>query len=649
MSKLSKIRVGLDAVNIQDKEHLRQALVTCDDPIKAISDFQEENSILLPTLKPVLNLLDLHNVKRLDFHSSIADELKDQLVKRVEDLAASVQKDSNNEDIKKLEELLDKSFPLICMPRLTSFILLIMKSLPNVNESYLSYLNENEQLYSISPIEVKRQIWSFSPNVFYKELKPHFDKFLQYFDELITNNFEIACTIVNSFASLNVSNIDSPLIKDSLLLVNTAHSNFFRLNKRHATHVNDIVKLIGTSNKLYQYTINLLHTKYLKEHNWFYSTLKSQILIKINELHNHDVAHSIVTSGASDVNGENLNKFASIINSCLKEKKIETKRAKELEAIMESKKFEKIIPDIAFILADPFVIDMLSRNAISLLNRSIQSELLPRNCTELIFVLRLLSLGLTAKELMESKANKEPKMDAVLITVYLPKLAYFLTDFCEKLYDDSLESVSNLVNTSLTKPSLLTTSPTITTTPTTSAMNPALVKKSPSSLPKISSRKLDLVATIRPQLDENELSSVLLVYLVIGCFEINDWINLKILLPELKYPANNHELFQKWFLHQFFQILNEKSVLEQFKNDWFVKLIFDEFLLPILKQSKNDSTLFYEQVLKLVEKIYPSYLSASSFLPLIGEIKPNDSHPTSLHCFYVKLKQKVEIGQDKND
>ena len=121
---MSQIRVGLEAVNIQDKEQLRNALINCEDPIKAISDFQEENSILLPTLKPALNLLDLHNVKRLDFHASIADELKDQLVKRVEDLTASVLKDPNGDDVKKLEELLDKSFPLIWLDRLLETLIL---------------------------------------------------------------------------------------------------------------------------------------------------------------------------------------------------------------------------------------------------------------------------------------------------------------------------------------------------------------------------------------------------------------------------------------------------------------------------------------------------------------------------------------------
>ena len=34
-----------------------------------------------------------------------------------------------------------------------------MKSLPKINPGYLNYINENENLYVITPIEVKRQIW----------------------------------------------------------------------------------------------------------------------------------------------------------------------------------------------------------------------------------------------------------------------------------------------------------------------------------------------------------------------------------------------------------------------------------------------------------------------------------------------------------
>ncbi len=45
------------------------------------------------------------------------------------------------------------------MKRLTNLVLLIMKSLPKINEIYLNYIKDNEELYSLTPIEVKRQIW----------------------------------------------------------------------------------------------------------------------------------------------------------------------------------------------------------------------------------------------------------------------------------------------------------------------------------------------------------------------------------------------------------------------------------------------------------------------------------------------------------
>lgn len=110
---IQPLKMGLQALGLQNNQHLKNSLISCDDPLKAISDFQEENSIHLPTLKPALNLLDLHGLKRLDFHLSIADELKEHLIKRVEELASSIAKDHSSEDLKKLEDLLDKSFPLI--------------------------------------------------------------------------------------------------------------------------------------------------------------------------------------------------------------------------------------------------------------------------------------------------------------------------------------------------------------------------------------------------------------------------------------------------------------------------------------------------------------------------------------------------------
>lgn len=365
-----------------------------------------------------------------------------------------------------------------------------------------------------------------------------------------------------------------------------------------------------------------------------------------------------MSGGHNDVQMDNVFKFASIVNMCLKERRIDTKRAKELETIMESKKFEKILPDVAFILSDPFVLDMLARNALCFLNKCVQNELLPRNCTELIFALRLLYLSLYAKEIMKSSSYKEPNLNGNLITEYLPNIAYFITDFYEKLYDDSLETLTNQSkNFSLSTTSLLnTTSPTILSTPNnTRNTPPAIVKKSPPIVLKISTRKLEILSAIKFQIGENQLCSVLFLYLIIACIEIHDWVNLRVLLPALKYPESNAGWLEKWFLCHLFNMLTDRQNIEQFGQDWFVTLIFDEFLFVALEQkdtqlaidSKQATLLtssnhLYEQVYKLIDKVFPAHLPATSFYGIIETVRPKKYHSSSIHITYLKLKEKSD-------
>lgn len=171
---------------------------------------------------------------------------------------------------------------------------------------------------------------------------PLFDKITTYFEETLTS-YEMTGSNLST-PTTNSSNVDVAIIRENLLLNSTAYTSILKANKKLSLLVNDIVKLIGNNHKLYQYTISTLSKLYLKNHNWFYSTLRSQLLFKLNDSHNSDLLSGIVTSGHGDKENENIHKFTLIINMCLKEKRIDTKRAKELETIMESKKFEKIIP-----------------------------------------------------------------------------------------------------------------------------------------------------------------------------------------------------------------------------------------------------------------------------------------------------------------
>ena len=64
---------GLEVLGIPGRDYLREALTSCSDPLQAIEEFQVENGILLPSLRPMMPLLDLHGVKRHDFHISVME------------------------------------------------------------------------------------------------------------------------------------------------------------------------------------------------------------------------------------------------------------------------------------------------------------------------------------------------------------------------------------------------------------------------------------------------------------------------------------------------------------------------------------------------------------------------------------------------
>ncbi|KAK3088835.1 hypothetical protein FSP39_024351 [Pinctada imbricata] len=104
---------GLEELGIPGGEALRESLTNCADPLASIEEFQAENSILLPSLKPALHFLDLHEIKRLDFHNSVLEELREKLIQQISDVA-------NREDDDRftvLESLLEKSFPVIKIRR----------------------------------------------------------------------------------------------------------------------------------------------------------------------------------------------------------------------------------------------------------------------------------------------------------------------------------------------------------------------------------------------------------------------------------------------------------------------------------------------------------------------------------------------------
>lgn len=182
---------GLEEAGIPGKEYLRDSLTNCSDPLRAIEDFQTENGILLPSLRPMLPLLDLHGVKRLDFHFSVLEELREKLITRIEDMSKLDQKQRET----KLKELLNKSFPLIRVPSLQPVVMIILKSLDVVEDKYLKQLVADKSLYSKCDVSVKRQIWQQHQTLFGDEVSPLLSQYIK----------DVIILIIFQMKSINLS------------------------------------------------------------------------------------------------------------------------------------------------------------------------------------------------------------------------------------------------------------------------------------------------------------------------------------------------------------------------------------------------------------------------------------------------------------
>ena len=112
--------------------------------------FQVQNGILLPSLRPALPFLDLHGVRRLEFHNSVMEELRDKLMARVKELAASQDKNK----IKTLSDLLSKSFPVIKVKSLQPVVMCIMQHLPKIKQEYLNVVIDDPELYKLQQLRL---------------------------------------------------------------------------------------------------------------------------------------------------------------------------------------------------------------------------------------------------------------------------------------------------------------------------------------------------------------------------------------------------------------------------------------------------------------------------------------------------------------
>uniref|UniRef100_A0A8W7P6S5 Negative elongation factor B n=1 Tax=Anopheles coluzzii TaxID=1518534 RepID=A0A8W7P6S5_ANOCL len=358
---------GLEEVNVPGPVFLKAALSECDDPLKAIETFQVENGILLPSLRPMLPLLDLHGVRRLDFHTSVLEELRDKLIAHINELGA---KEGRQRDAK-LKELLVKSFPVVRVKALRPVVMCILRNTPHIEDKYLRILVRDRELYQDTDTEVKRQIWRDNQSLFGDEVSPLLSQYIREKEHIL-------------FDHLNLNNLfftPTPKVR------------------RQGEVVQKLAHMIGNSVKLYDMVLQFLRTLFLRTRNVHYCTLRAELLMALHDLEVQDII------SVDPVPQVHLGFLDNI------------KRGQE-----------QVLGDLSMTLCDPYAINFLATSAIKILQHLINNEGMPRENLILVLLLRMLALGLSAWVMIDSQDFKEPKLDSQVVTKFLPALMSLMVD-----------------------------------------------------------------------------------------------------------------------------------------------------------------------------------------------------------------------------
>lgn len=378
---------GLENVGIAGSGYLREALTNCSDPLKAIEDFQLENGILLPSLRPMLPLLELHGIRRLEFHTSVLEQLRDRLLVQITELGQAKARDTQ----RKLKDLLQKTFPLIRVQSMRPVVLNILKHMTHVEDKFLKELVVDKELYLECDTEVKRQMWQDNQALFGDEVSPLLSQYIKEKESTLFNHENQTSSFFNT----------SPKIR------------------RQGKMVQKLTNMIGKNVKLYDMVLHFLRTLFLRTRNVHYCTLRAELLMALHDLEIQEIT-------AVDP----CHKFTWCLDACIREKNVDLKRARELQGFLDGLKRgqEQVLGDLSMTLCDPYAINFLANSALKLLQHIIHNEGLPRENAILIQLLRMLALGLHAWDMIDSQAFKEPKLDGQLVTKFLPSLMSLMVD-----------------------------------------------------------------------------------------------------------------------------------------------------------------------------------------------------------------------------
>lgn len=279
-------------------------------------------------------------MSRLEFHHSVLEVLQKELITQIE--IANV--DETKASKKKLQELLDRCFPLAILPTVRPIVLAVLRSIPKLPQQYLKAILDDKSLYGDCPVEAKRQIWDqLDSELFAAEISPIFSAFLDSNQNSLINQLDSA---------------------KSVYFMESTKS------RRQSPHVQQLAKMIGKNSKLYDSVLQILRLRFFDQKSAHFGSLRGELLMALHDAECTELLQL-----------DPCHKYAWCLDACLKEYQLNVKQCKELEIVLDGVRRgqDTVMADLALISADPRTMHLFGHLCTRMLQQCVEKEQQPRD------------------------------------------------------------------------------------------------------------------------------------------------------------------------------------------------------------------------------------------------------------------------------
>ncbi|KAK6754831.1 hypothetical protein RB195_013674 [Necator americanus] len=359
--------------------------------LNAVKKFQDENGIKMDTLPPALQLLDLHKIKRHDLYEQAAMDISEHVVARIRELGEN----GSFESVKKLEEQLGKCFDMFPLPQFRPIVLENLKQLPKIPDNYLNTIMGDRDFYDACPLTVQQQIWLRNNDLFVEAFSPLIECYLK-------------------------------RKQDLLLSVEPSNTNFFTFEttkaRRQWSEIKDLIKFCGSHEELFKSMTSYIRDLFAATGDAMLCSLRYELIMAA-----HDAGIECL------VKSDPCHDFAWCLEACIRDKHLESHQTTRLRHMLDMfpKSYHESVTDLAMIAGDVHVIHFLCSMTVKKLRDSGGTHL-PRDMPSVVVMVRVLSFGCAAKDLVSKKVQPGEVLDSVFLNRFLPEFQTLMVEDCTR-------------------------------------------------------------------------------------------------------------------------------------------------------------------------------------------------------------------------